>query len=304
MSTLYNGSVLKMELDSKSSRDNPETQGIEASASRQDTASTSDQRPIRFGVMFNGNYLHQWQALCVDNLLALNGVELGLFIVDKGDGSLTFLDKIKEVPLNNLLFHLYRKLPPSSRAIGRVSMADYLQTVPSITSRPIRKGKFSQYFTDDDLQTIRSHNLDFILRFAFGIIRGGILNVTPWGVWSFHHDDEEKFRGGPPCFWEMYTGEKLTGAILQRLTSRLDGGVVLKKGFVTTHRTSYNRSFDNVAFESAHWPAEVCQDIRSGNAAYLDAKPSQTSAPVYNTPNSLTMMMFMSKLIKNRLLGR
>lgn len=290
-----------MALDSSGGREEP---GTGASASQRDGVPAAGERPIRFGVMFNGNYLQEWQSRCIENLLALNGVELGLFIVDEGDGDLSMLDKIKQVPANELLFHVYRKLPPASRATSRVSMENYLSAVPSITCQPIRKGKFSQYFTDDDLQTIRSHNLDFILRFAFGIIRGAILNVTPWGVWSFHHDDEEKFRGGPPCFWEMYKGEKLTGAILQRLTSRLDAGVILKKGFVSTHGTSYNRSFDNIALESARWPAEVCLDVRSGNAAYLDGEPSRTAAPVYSTPNSLTMMIFMYKIIKNRLLGR
>ena len=96
----------------------------------------------------------------------------------------------------------------------------------------------------------------------------------------------------------------MTGAILQRLTPRLDAGVILKKGFVPIHKTSYNRSFDNIAFESARWPAEVCLDVRYGKAAYLDGEPSQTTAPVYSTPNSLTMMVFMTKIIRNRLFGR
>ena len=37
----------------------------------------------------------------------------------------------------------------------------------------------------------------FMLRVGFNIIRGEILNVPKYGVWSFHHDDEVKYRGGP-----------------------------------------------------------------------------------------------------------
>jgi len=44
-----------------------------------------------------------------------------------------------------------------------------------------------------------------------------------FGVWSWHHGDEDKYRGGPPAFWEIVNADPVTGALLQRLTERLDG---------------------------------------------------------------------------------
>jgi methionyl-tRNA formyltransferase len=76
------------------------------------------------------------------------------------------------------------------------------------------RGRFSEYFSASDIALITGHKLDFILRFAFGIVRGAILRAPRYGVWSFHHDDEVRYRRGPPAFWEIHRGE---GVTLRRL---------------------------------------------------------------------------------------
>ena len=62
--------------------------------------------------------------------------------------------------------------------------------VPVVDIEVERKGKWSQYVRERDLETVKAAHLDFILRFGLGIIRGGILDAARYGVWSFHHDDE------------------------------------------------------------------------------------------------------------------
>ncbi len=74
--------------------------------------------------------------------------------------------------------------------------------MPSITVHPLRKG-FTDRIPEDKLESIRSHNLDVLFRFGFRIIRGGILAAARYVVWSFHHDDNLEYRGGPPLFWEI-----------------------------------------------------------------------------------------------------
>lgn len=171
----------------------------------------------------------------------------------------------------------------------------------------MRKGRHSEYFAPDDVATIREHRLDFVLRFAFGIIRGDVLQSARYGVWSFHHGDEQRYRGGPPCFWEIYRGDPVNAAILQRLTDRLDSGVVLRKGFLRTLDYSYARTIDQLYFESSEWPAYVASQIRNGIFARIDAAPSVTDAPVLLSPGNAMMLRFFFRLGRNvlrRLLER
>ena len=141
-------------------------------------------------------------------------------------------------------------------------------------------------FAPEDVTQIRKYELDFVLRFAFGIIRGDILQSARYGVWSFHHGDELRYRGGPPCFWEIYRGDPVSAAILQRLTDRLDGGIVLRKGFLRTIDYSYARTIDQLYFESSNWPAYVASEIRSGIPTSVDGQLSVTDAPVLSLPRN------------------
>lgn len=262
--------------------------------------SPDSNRTLRFGIMCSGTRFQAWQARCLRHLLAHERIEPALLIMDENGtasgGAGTYLSKLKNP--RNLLWYAYRAAERLlSRALRRVDMSGELAGVPVMHCRVTRTGKFSQYFQPDDVAAIREHGLDFIIRFGFNIIRGEILESARYGVWSFHHDDEQKYRGTPPGFWEVYHDDPVTGSILQRLTDRLDGGVVLKKGFFKTIRCSYMRSRDRSFFDSAVWPLQVCIDIMNGTAAYLDAPPSTTSAPIYYAPTNLQMILFTLKTI-------
>ena len=65
--------------------------------------------------------------------------------------------------------------------------------------------------------------LDVAIRFGFNVIRGGILDVARYGVWSYHHGDHREYRGSPAFFWEMY---EVMGAFVDRLIVQVGGGAL------------------------------------------------------------------------------
>jgi len=259
-------------------------------------AGQESRRPIRFGIICSGTTFPAWQASCSESLLRLDSVELALLIVDAAPQSRGW----RKFRLREFLWYAYDLLIAGrSRAMRPVDMAEALQDVPVLRCRIRRKGKFSQYFQDDDVESIKDRSLDFVLRFGFNIIRGEVLQAATYGVWSFHHGDEEKYRGVPPGFWEIYNGDPVTGSILQRLTDRLDGGVVLRKGFLKTRDISYVLNRDQMYFESASWPAQVCADILQGTAGFLGGAPSRTSAPILRRPGNVQMALFFWRILRN-----
>ena len=256
---------------------------------------------IRFGIMCNGTTLNAWQAQCINNLLtSVDNIEVALLIINYRSSSpkRALFRKIKNFHPRSILFQLYKKFFFKPRATRRVSLESLFSKIPKLRCKTIKKGKYSQYFSESDINIIRKYNLDFILRFEFGIIRGEILNVARYGVWSFHPDDK-KYRGIPPCFWEIYKGDPVTGVNLQRLTEKLDSGVLLKEGFFKTVDYSHAKNLDQAYFENAKWPAEVCRDIRNNSADYLNASPSQTQAAILPLPNNFQTLFYFSKILLN-----
>ena len=91
-------------------------------------------------------------------------------------------------------------------------------------------------FPPEALEEIRRHEIDVFFRFGFNILRGDVLKAARYGVWSYHHDDKDFYRGGPALFWEVYEDSPTSGVILQVLNEELDAGQVLMEGIYGTER--------------------------------------------------------------------
>ncbi len=266
---------------------------------------TLEPPPLRFGIMCAGTVFPAWQARCLEELLALRGVSPGLLIVDpRPPARSSTLARLKRLARGKgVLWALYDRwfVRGRSEAMSPVDLSGRLSGVPVLRCEVARRGEHSEHFSDRDVAGIRRHGLDFILRFAFGIIRGEVLRAARFGVWSFHHGDLEKYRGVPPCFWEVFHGDPVTGAVLQRLTERLDGGVVLQRGYFRTIAHSYVQNRDAAYFRSASWPARVCRDLQNGAASFLEEPPSSTAAPILRNPTNRQMAVFALRTMRNAL---
>ena len=189
-----------------------------------------------------------------------------------------------------------------------VDLAAMLTGIPSLQVLPLRKG-FTDRFSEADLATIREQQLDVIFRFGFRIIRGDILATARYGVWSFHHDDNREYRGGPPLFWEVFEGNPVSGAILQILTDSLDGGQVLYRGLSSTDQTSLYRNRNAVYWRTAAAALRTLHLVHCGGLAALEALPTYTeqipyTRGIYRTPNAWQMTRFAGRLFARSLRAR
>ena len=178
------------------------------------------------------------------------------------------------------------------------NLASLLATVPRLQVEPTRKG-FSDYFKDEDVAAIREANLDVILRFGFRIIRGAVLDTARYGVWSFHHDDNLEYRGGPPLFWEVYEDNPVSGTVLQILTSALDGGKVIYRGHSATHRRSLYRNRNPIYWKTAEYMLRRLRELDERGWEFIQNLPTynetQPITPkIYRTPHAAQMVAFLA----------
>ena len=172
--------------------------------------------------MCSGDSFPAWEAQVIRYLLGQNDVSIELLIFDNKPSTNVF-SLLQKVSAKHLIWQVYYRLFVHRAVCDRkVDMSGKLRDVARITCKPLLKGKYSQYFSRADVKRIQSYHLDVILRFGFNIIRGEILNSAVYGVWSYHHDDNTRYRGMPACFWEIYHADPLSGALLQQLTEQLD----------------------------------------------------------------------------------
>src|SRR4030095_17246901 len=121
--------------------------------------------------------------------------------------------------------------------------------------------KYSDTIAGEDIETIGNHQIDVALAFGFRILKGDILTVPRYGVWSYHHGDNLVNRGGPAGFWEVMEGSPVTGSILQVLTEELDGGRVIYRSHAHTDQHSVRRNRANYYWKSSAFLLRKLRDL-------------------------------------------
>lgn len=175
--------------------------------------------------------------------------------------------------------------------------------VPDLPVLPLhceRRGAYSTHLQKPSASLLKSLQFDIIVNFTNYILRGEILTLPRFGVWSYHHGDPSEFRGYPPGFWEIYQAAPTTGAILQKLEERLDDGVVLRKATFPTVHHSYFLQRQQLFSITIPWMAEVAEDILRGRSPELEKSDSKAQGPIYSRASHLQLLRFLLVLLKNK----
>ena len=172
--------------------------------------------------------LSNWELRIIKEIINNSSLELAVLIQDGREGNnnpKTLKNKLKRLLkskniFGKILFIFQRKIEnkifTQKSTVNKRKIIQNLHKIDKIKVKPERKG-FLDIFNKNDVDKIKKYNLDIILRHEFNIIRGEILYVAKYGIWSFHHADNSINRGGPPGFWEIILNQSSVGVTLQQL---------------------------------------------------------------------------------------
>lgn len=160
------------------------------------------------------------------------------------------------------------------------NISTLLPAVPIIDVSPLEK-QFSDVFPDDAIESIREYAPDVILRLGFRILRGEILNVPRYGIWSYHHGDNLLNRGGPPCFWECFLDSSRVGSVLQILSEDLDNGKIIYRSWSGTVWFSPTLSNESNYWKSASFVPRMIKELNLSGWENFLKKSERFSRPLH-----------------------
>ena len=254
--------------------------------------------------MLDGLTVPRWIDLVLRQIAARDFLELSLVVLN-GEG-----EDRRPLPVRlwhgrkRLLYRLYERADEAVYAEPGDAFqpvhAGVLDGVPAIETKPLSPRPFEHRFDERTLEQIKDADLDVMIRFGFRIIRGAILDCARYGVWSFHHGDSRRYRGGPSFFWEMYDGEPVTGTTLQILTEELDAGRVIYRSHSATDPVSLRRGRSAVFLKSANFVVRRLTDLHTHGFERLESLPTYTEppprhVPIYTTPTNRQTARFLVK---------
>jgi len=263
----------------------------------------TEKKQLNFAVMCNSLVLQQWQLDVLSLLLKSGKATPVLFILRKQEntGRKGLLKRFFAYEWTKILFRKYYQYFFRPAVFRSATIESLASKLPKIYCKPIVRKKYSEYFSDADIQAIQNYRPDFILKFGFGIVRGSILQAAHYGIWSFHHGDEQKYRGIPPAFYEILFNDHITGSVLQRLTETLDGGIILRKGYFPTINHSWKANLEQAINLSKNWPVDVCNEIIAQKSFPGESVSGISIAPIFREPTNFTFLTFLTKQLINKL---
>ncbi len=187
------------------------------------------------------------------------------------------------------LYKLYRRLDRSFftapiDAFARKDLRNFLPDTVTVIEPEIKATRHVDYFAEESNKQIAAHQPDVLIRLGFRILKGPILEIPRYGIWSFHHGDNLVNKGGPPCFWEVMLGWPITGSVLQILTEKLDDGKVLYRSWSQTNPLSVNRNANKVYWKSLYFIPRLLERLHKNGQDALDEALERAKAnPVENT---------------------
>jgi hypothetical protein len=205
--------------------------------------------------------------------------------------------------LGTLLWDRYvrsdeRRNPDFATPFQPTEVHSLLASARAIEIVPLRNGLLRR-FNEADIAAIKRDSLDVIVRFGFNSLSGEILSAARYGVWSYHHGDNNKYRGGPAGFWEMYERNPLTGTVLQVLSNETRGARVIYRTYGAT------QTFQSLA-ENRYWLYKKAipfltrclrRVYEHGPAAIsAEAKAPVYTHQLYRTPRNRYMLRFLMRI--------
>ena len=166
------------------------------------------------------------------------------------------------------------------------------------------------HYKSKDIANIKNLNLDLLIRGGSGILKGEILSVCRLGIISFHHGDNDFYRGGPPGFWEVYNREPSTGFVIQRLNEVLDGGDVIFKGNIPTSFL-YKINVCKLYLKSSVFLHKTLENLSKSNSNLDFYKKETYKSKIYKIPTTYVSILYLyktlilgTKKILNKIFGR
>jgi hypothetical protein len=239
--------------------------------------------------------IQNWMYLALEKVLTNASSEIVLVVRNNSVG--VHKSRIQRFVnnLHKLIYFIYAHLESFTHSLVRggggarkmMPLLDLVPNVPIVNVDPIMS-KFTDKLDSETIKVIESYDPDVIVRFGFRILKGDILDISRFGVFSYHHGDPFNFRGGPACYWESAFKINKTGSMLQILSSDLDGGKILCLSHTATNIYSPFLNYETALISSIPFLDNTLTSIyNKGSIAHIENELPYCDRMLYLAPSNL-----------------
>jgi hypothetical protein len=170
---------------------------------------------MRVGLIVDSFFQPHWIHAIVGDIQSSSLASISVVVIRNTE------ETLQEVPTNSrsLLYCVYNRLDNfktrcNSDALEKMNLQPLVSDCPVIEVRPTEEREIDRY-TEEDINKIRSFDLDVALYFGSRILKGEALNIAKHGTWSHHYGATASQQLA--AFWEVMEDTKITSLSLRVL---------------------------------------------------------------------------------------
>lgn len=244
-----------------------------------------DKKKLRIGILLESYDLPSWVKDVIEYINISNHSEIVLVILkDNQLAEETSTDNSAN-KRNEFIYSMYYKwdknrFKPSPDAFKIISLKDYFNCPRlTVTTESINA---KDYFTDDDVATIKSHSIDVLVKFGFNDLGGDIFKSSNYGVWAYHSGDFMKKRGNSSAALEVFENWDETRMTLLQLDENYENSTIIYEAFFTTDHVSISRNQNILYHNSTSMLPRKLEDLFKGGEQKFFSKLKKTkTAPLF-----------------------
>jgi hypothetical protein len=266
-----------------------------------------EKKKIKVGLLLDSYCIPAWEYLMLEKII--NSKVANIQIILKNTSTLANNENSKK-NRHYFLYNLFSKFDNKSYktkpdAFEIKDAAGLLSGIPEIKLVPSQKPD-NDFFEDNDIKKVREFDMDVFIQLGFRGLRGEILKLPRFGVWSYHHGDPMFYNGGPAGFWEVFDNYPVTGSTLQLLTDDINGALVIYKSFSSTHWFSVVKNNNQLFWKSSSFILRKLEDCYNSEEKSFKKEIIQKDSefhdrPLYKTPTNGKAALLLLRHLKRYL---
>lgn len=234
-----------------------------------------NQNKVKVGVILDCLQIKKWQLEALDNILDIAAIDIILNCTNTTNPRNYFKNFIYYV-----INIMWMKVPYTKN----IKFDPGIIPVRNFSSN--YEGSW-QLIPAEVTQEVGSKNLDFIIRFGMNLILNPDDLNAKYGVVSYHHGDPDYYRGRPPGYYETINNSDCIGIIVQKLSNKIDGGLIYEKKYSKIYKHSYRRTSNNLYKNSITLLKKAINNCLLGQTIVNTA-----NGKLYSLPNNYNAFLF------------
>lgn len=267
-------------------------------------------RKLNVGILLDSFQVPAWIYRLIEKIVSMREVEITQVVVNR-ETSPTHQDSASSKSINRRRFQMYPAYQWLEEILFSVKPDAFeirdakrlLSAVPHIHVKSV-PWESVRHFSEEDIRAIKAYRPDVLIRLGFRDLKGEILKVPRFGVWSFPHSDSDLDGKTPAGFWEVMKRNPVTISRLRILSEKPDSGTVLYESVASTDSLSVKRNRNYLYWKSLSFIPRKLEELHRKGKTVLRPKSGKNkrNLPIplmrtHSIPGSWTSFFCIMKLI-------